>query len=512
MSPHNPAGPRGPYAELCARLGEIGTLGSVAALLTWDQETGMPPKAAEFRADELALLARLIHERRTAPRLRELLEASEQDPAVAGDPLAAADVREIRRDVDRAVRLPVELVEDSAASAARAVEVWRSARARSDFEAFRPALEQLLELARRRAACLVEPRHGEPYDALLDVYEPEVGAADLDRMFAPLREGLPELIAQIRESGATVDDARFRAEVPVDRQLAFHRRVAAAVGYDFDAGRLDLSTHPFSEGVGPGDTRITTRFGAGGFLDALGSTLHETGHALYEQGLPKDRAHGRPIAEAAGLGVHESQSRLWENQVGRSREFWRWAAPVAHELLGAAVEPLDAEALYRGANVVRPGPIRVESDEATYNLHVLLRFDLERAMVRGDLAVRDLPAAWNERLARDLGVEVPDDRRGCLQDIHWASGAFGYFPTYTLGNVYAAQLWEAIRRDLPEVGDDIAAGRFAPLLAWLRASIHEHGRRYVGAELIRRATGASADARALLAYLRGKFAPLYGIA
>jgi carboxypeptidase Taq len=295
----------------------------------------------------------------------------------------------------------------------------------------------------------------------------------------------------------------------VERQARFSREVAEAIGYDFKAGRLDVSTHPFTEGLAPGDTRITSRFQEAPFADGLGSTMHEAGHALYEQGLPKDRYHGRPLSEAVSLGIHESQSRLWENQVGRSRSFWNWALPRACSTLG--LDGPDLEQLYRAMNIVTPSLIRVEADEATYNLHIMLRFDLERAMLHGDLATTDLPAAWNDRIRADLGLAVPDDARGCLQDIHWSMGAIGYFPTYTLGNLYSAQIWEAVRKDLPDLDQQIGSGEFQPLLAWLREKIHRHGRRWPAEELGERVTGNRLSHEPLMRYLRGKLRPVYGL-
>ncbi len=498
------------WNELDARLREIARLKSIGTLLGWDQETMMPPRAAEFRAEELALVATLAHDRIIDPRLTESVAACEADPELGAEDARRADLREIRRDIERAAKLPSDLVRELSETSSRALEAWKRARAESDFEAFRPWLERQVGLARRKAACLGAPEGGEGYDALLDEFEPGMRASGVERLFAPLRDALVRLIRSVREAGDGPSKAPCRVAVPVERQRELNRFVAAAVGFDFDAGRLDVSTHPFTEGVAPGDTRITTRYRDDEFLDALGSTLHEVGHGLYEQGLPKDRLAGHPLAEAASLGIHESQSRLWENQVGRSRAFWAWAAPHVRRLLSGAAAGLEADALHAAVNVVEPGPIRVESDEVTYNLHIMLRFDLERAMLRGDLAVADLPGAWNDRVRGDLGLEVADDRRGCLQDIHWSMGAIGYFPTYTLGNLYAAQLWEAARDANPDLEDGIAHGEFAPLLRWLREHVHAHGRRYPAAELCRRITRRALDHAPLVAYLESKVEAFYG--
>lgn len=496
------------WDELRARLRDAATLASVAQLLGWDQETCMPASAGESRAEQLALVGRLAHERATHAGIGELLATCEADATLVADAAVADDLREIRRDWERGRRLPADLVAEAAATGSRALEAWREARRTSDFDAFAPWLERQLDIARRKAACWGAPDGGDAYDALLHEYEPGMTGAALDGLFAPLREELTPLIAAVVASSRRPARVTAGVEVPVPVQRELCAHIVAALGFDGDAGRLDESTHPFACGIAAGDTRITTRYGSG-VLDAIGSTMHECGHALYEQGLPKGERHGLPSAEALGLGVHESQSRLWENHVGRSRPFWTWLGPLVRERCG--LPDADDDALWAAANEVRPNLIRVESDEATYNLHVMLRFDLERALLRGDLAVADLPAAWNDRMRDDLGLEVPDDARGCLQDVHWAMGAIGYFPTYTLGTLYAAQLFEAAERDRPGLANGFAEGRFEPLLDWLRRSVHRHGRRVPAAELCRRVTGRDLDHAALLRHLRGTLSRLYDL-
>jgi len=493
------------YSELTSLLRRAATLRSVGELLAWDQETMMPAKAARFRAEELAAIAELAHQRMTEPRIGELLAECEADRALVVDPVVAANLRDVRRDYERVRKLPPDLVAEMTRTSSLALEAWKAARAADDFSAFRPWLERQIALARRKAEAYGPPPGGEPYDALLEDYEPGMTAAQLEALFGPLRDRLRPLIAELA-AGDGRPTALETLVVPQERQRELNRFVLSRLGFDLDAGRLDVSTHPFSSGIAPGDTRITTRYRDDGFLDSLGSTLHEAGHALYEQGLPKDDGLGLPLAEPASLGIHESQSRLWENQVGRSRAFWTWALPEARRILGAALDPFDLDDFDRAVNRVRPSLIRVESDEVTYNLHVLLRFDLERALVRGDLAPADLPGAWNDRLHADLGLRVPDDRRGCLQDIHWSMGAFGYFPTYTLGNLYAAQLWGAAREMLPDLEPSIARGDFSLLLGWLRREVHAHGRRFPAGELCRRISGRPLDHAPLIGYLKAKHA------
>ncbi len=488
-----------PYAELQQRLRDAETLRSLAALAMWDQETMMPRKAVAFRAEEVALVSRLAHERATDPRVGELIAECETDATLCEDPLESANLREIRRAYDRAIKLPPELVAELGQTGSLAMEAWKDARARDDFRAFRPWLEKQFALARRKAECYGAPEGGELYDALLDDFEPGMTAAQLERVFEPLREALVPLIADARSS-----DPPLALAVPLAAQREFTHWLCGRLGFDLEAGRLDESTHPFTTGLAPGDTRLTTRYRDDGFFDAVGSTLHELGHALYEQGLPKSERHGQPLAQTAGLGMHESQSRTWENQVGRSRPFWSWALPEARRFCGASLDGLDLGAVVREVNAVRAGLIRVEADETTYNLHVMIRFDLERALLRGDLPVDDLPAAWNRRIRDDLGLEVPDDRRGCLQDVHWSMGSIGYFPTYTLGNLYAAQLWEVVLREVADVERQLARGEFGALLDWLRERIHRHGRRFPGVEPCERISGRPLDWRPLVEYLASK--------
>ncbi|MFL5381328.1 MAG: carboxypeptidase M32 [Longimicrobiaceae bacterium] len=500
------------YAELLRLAREAAVLQSAIALVGWDQETQMPPKAAPLRAEQMAMLSGLVHERRTSPRIGELLAECEVDPELADDPLATANLRELRRDYDRTTRLPPDLVREMAEVSSRAMHVWREAREKNDYAAFAPWLEKVVVLNRRTADALGWPEGGERYDALLDAFEPGMTTAEITRTFHALRAGLAPLIHAVAESGVCPDTAWQQAPIPIDRQIAFNRALVGRMGFDLDAGRLDESTHPFCEGVGPGDTRLTSRYAEDQFASALASTLHETGHALYEQNLPKAGRFGEPLAEAASTGIHESQSRMWENLVGRSRPFWEWVLPELRAAFQSPVlDALDVETAYRGMNVVQPNLIRIESDEATYNLHIMLRFDLERALLSGDLSVEDLPAAWNERIRADLGLTVPDDARGCMQDIHWSMGAFGYFPTYTLGNLYAAQFWATVREALPGLDDDLRRGEFGGLLAWLKENVHAHGRRYTAPELCERITGKRLSHEPLLEYLRAKIAPIYGL-
>ncbi len=501
------------YDELSALGREIGTLTAISSLGSWDQETYMPDGAAAHRGEQQALLAGLTHERRTSKRVGDLIAACESDRSLNGDSPAAAAIREFRRDYDLATKLPRELVEELARLGTQAQQVWKQAREKSDYALFAPWLEKIVTLNRRKAECYGWKKDGEAYDALLDEYEPGATAREVEAIFNPLRTRLAGLIAELTTKGRAPSTACLNVKIEHDRQHKFGLFCLEAMGFDLKAGRLDTTTHPFCSGFGPGDTRLTTRYRDESFAGALYGTLHEMGHGLYEQGLPKSdaRAWGTPLSEAISLGIHESQSRMWENLVGRGREFWAWALPHAKKAFAPALDTCSPDDLYRAVNTASPSLIRVEADESTYNLHIMLRFELERAIVKGDLKVKDIPGEWNHRIKDYLGLTVPDDRRGCLQDVHWSFGAIGYFPTYALGNLYAAQLWEKINADIRDLSARISRGDFAPLLTWLRDNIHIHGRRYRAGDLCKRITGKPLSADPFMRYIEGKIRPIYGV-
>ncbi len=510
-----PVAPSASYTELCTLAREAGTLGSVQALLAWDQETYMPHAAGPFRAEQQAMLAALVHERRTSPRVGELLAKCEADPAVRGNDEAAANVREMRRDYDLATKLPKDLVAELAKTASQSQEAWKAARERNDFPAFAPWLDKMMTLSRRKADCLSDGKAAEPYDALLDQYEPGMTAKQIEGIFTPLRAQLTDLIKDVAKSKKKISTKCLEVKYDAAKQHALGLAVLKAIGFDLDAGRLDTTTHPFCEGLGPGDTRLTTRYRDEHFSDALYGTLHEAGHGIYEQGLPK-RDHnfalfGQPLADAISLGIHESQSRMWENFVGRSKHFWKWALPVAKKHLGKSVAKYEVKDYFAAVNTVKPSLIRVEADEGTYNMHIMIRFELERAMISGSLKPKDLPGEWNKRYKDYLAIDVPDDKRGCLQDVHWSFGLVGYFPTYTLGNLYGAQFWETIQEQIPDLNKHIAKGKFSPLREWLNTNIHRHGRRYRAEELCKKVTGKDLSAEPLLRHLRSKAEAVYGI-
>jgi carboxypeptidase Taq len=419
-----------------------------------------------------------------------------------------ANVREIRRLHDRAVKLPKSLVEEIARVTSQAEQVWQEARKESAFGRFEPWLTKIAGLKRQQADALGYAET--PYDALLDEFEPGATTSEITKTFAALRKDLVPLVAAITASPRKPRKEILEREYPRERQEVFGQAAAAAIGFDFQAGRLDVTTHPFCSTPGPGDCRITTRYNIHHFNDAFFGILHEAGHGLYEQGLPADH-FGTPAGTATSLGIHESQSRTWENFVGRGRPFWEHFFPRARQVFLNTLQDVSLDDFFFAINAVEPSFIRVEADEVTYNMHIILRFELEQALMRGDLKPADVPSAWNEQFQKSFELTPPNDALGCLQDVHWSFGGIGYFPTYTLGNMYAAQFMEQARHDLGDLDLDFGRGEFGRLKAWLNEKIHQPGQRYRAGELCRRVTGKPLSHKPLLTYLRSKYAPLYGL-
>jgi len=493
--------------ELRERLAEISDLNAAGGLLGWDQQTMMPERAAAGRAEQLGTLGKLLHERFTDDAIGRLLDAAE--PRVAGTgSVDEALVRVTRRDWEKARRVPSELAAELARAGALGHQAWVAARERADFGAFLPFLRRNVELKLRYVECF--DGYDDPYDVLLDDYEEGMTSAEVDALFAELRAGLVPLIAAIGERADAVDASPLHGDFPVAGQRELVRRVIERLGWSADGWRLDEAAHPFATSFGPGDVRLTTRYDAAHVGMALYGAIHEFGHGLYESQV--DPALARtPLGEGVSLGVHESQSRLWENVVGRGRPFAGWLHGQLSEIFPERFGEVSAEAYFRAVNKVAPSLIRVEADEATYGLHVILRFELERAMIAGTVALEELPEAWNARMKQYLGVDVPDDAVGVLQDVHWAGGDIGYFATYALGNLIGAQLWERAREDLPELDASLAAGDGSALRAWLGEHVHRHGRVHPPRELVRRVVGRPIQVEPFLAYLNGKLRPIYGL-
>jgi len=486
------------YEDLMAHERRTQALDLVAGRLAWDQETMMPQGSAAQRAEEIGALRAVIHARRTDPRISEWLDRAEPDTL---DEVARAQTRHIRRSHERLCRVPGDLASALASLASRAQGQWAEARAADDFNGFAPVLEQVVALKREEGAALADG--GDVYDALLDDFEPGASAEGIDACFARMRPGLVAL----REAALDgVEAPALRGRFDEAAQLTLARKLAIAFGYDMDRGRLDKAVHPFSSGSGT-DVRITTRCSPDDPFNCLYSTIHETGHACYEQAVMPDYAF-TPVGRGVSMGVHESQSRLYENQLGRSRPFCHWLYGQMRDTFGDPGAP-DEEAFYAAVNRLHRGYIRTEADEVQYNLHIMLRFDLERALVSGDLAVRDLEAAWNDRFEADFGYAVPRASLGCLQDVHWSVGLFGYFPTYTLGNIYAGVLHQALRRAVPDLDAHLAQGDPGPATAWLRENVQRHGGLHEPRDLIERACGTTADEGPLMGYLSDKFGTLH---
>jgi carboxypeptidase Taq len=487
-----------PYQKLLERFKEVQLLRSTSAILEWDEQTYLPKKAVHYRAEQLSYLASKAHVLSTDPQVGEWLSACEQ-AGYPDDSDEAPNVFNWRREYDLATKLPVAYVEEFQRASALARDAWKEARVAANFAGFQPHLQKMVDLSKQKADLF--GYKASPYDALLDQFEPGATVAYIRPIFAELKSALVDLVRTIGSEAQNGEP--LAGHYPTSEQQAFNQVVAAAFGYDFDGGRVDTTTHPFATSLGPDDQRITTRYDETLFQMSLYGVMHETGHALYEQGLPKE-AFGSPLGNAASLGVHESQSRLWENHVGRSAPFWeRWYAEAVRAL--PDLKRFDQGAIIKGVQQVRPSFIRVEADEVTYDLHILLRFEIEVGLIEGTIAVPDLPALWNERFAELFGLKVPNDRVGVLQDIHWSLGALGYFPTYSLGNLNAAQLMHRASTDISGLNESLARGEYAPLLDWLRTKIHRQGQRYLPNDLIARATGEPPKAKYRIEYLRAKY-------
>lgn len=498
--------------ELRASFAEISDLGRARALLDWDRRTQMPAAGAEPRAEQLATLARIRHQRLVSDELGGLLDAAATE--VEGMPYGSVEaslVRIGRREWEKARRVPVALRGEITRAASLAEHAWAGFRERSDFAGFLPHLERNIELRRRYAECFDGFEGFEhPYDPLLDDFEPGMSTAEARAVLGELRDGIRPLIAEIRAGAGSIDDSCLHGEFDLDAQEVLAREVVAGLPLQADAWRLDPTVHPFATAISPADVRITTRFDPGYIGTALWSVIHEAGHALYENGIGRELSR-TPLSSAPSLSFHESQSRMWENWVGRGRPYLEHLLPRLRELFKEHFSAVDADHLYRAANRVEPSLIRVEADQVTYNLHIAMRFELELELFEGRLEPAELPEAWNARTVEYLGLEVPDDAAGVLQDVHWAGGAFGYFPTYSLGNVIAGQIWDVAAGELPGLADQLAAGQLGPLGGWLREHIYRHGAKLMPKQMLEEVVGGPIDVGPYLRQLRERAVEIYGI-
>jgi carboxypeptidase Taq len=476
-------------------------------VLDWDQQTMMPPRGAPGRAEALAALERITHSRFTDPEVGRLLDAEAaqlngEDP----DSDRARLLAVVRRRYEKARRVPTELAAEIARAGSIGQKAWANAREESDFAAFAPYLERNCELARRYVDCFTDFDFDCRYDALLDDYDPGMRTAKVAAVFAELKAELAPLIAQLSALGH--DLTPVHGDFPIDKQRELVLRAVGKMGFNRDGWRIDDAVHPFATSFSSSDVRITTRWDPRYFPAGLFGAMHECGHGLYEEGIA-DALQRTPLGHAESLAVHESQSRMWENMVGRGRPFASVLAPWVSELFGRSVTP---EALYRAVNGVQPSLIRVEADEATYGMHIILRFELEQELIDGRLAVADLPDAWNARVEEYLGITVPDDASGVLQDVHWSAGLIGYFPTYALGNLIAGQLWQRVNADLPDLDERVAAGDLSPLREWLRDHVHRHGSKFESPRLLDRIVGGPLQVAPFVSYLKAKLSDVYGVA
>lgn len=490
------------YRELLQKAADIN---NAAAVLGWDQETYMPPKGAPYRGRQLATLASMAHEMVTSPRLGQLLD----ELANAGD-LSETEhwnVVRSREDYKKNKKLTPEFVEQLSMQSSECFNAWIDSRRQNDFNIFAPSLDKMIALKRQQAEMYGYKAH--PYDALIDDYEPGATVAMLDPIFNGIKEQLPPILHKITAATQVRDDFFFR-HYPKQQQWDFSEAVLRTMGYDFEAGRQDISEHPFSTSFGPGDARVTTRVNENDYASLLWSTIHEGGHALYEQGLPADQ-YGLPLGAAASLSIHESQSRFWENCIGRGSDFWQCFYPTLQQYFPQQLGDVTEGEFYAAANKVEPSLIRTEADEVTYHFHVLIRYEIEKAIITGDLATKDLPGAWNEMYQKYLGIKPKDFKTGVLQDVHWSHGSFGYFPTYTLGSFYAAQFFAQAKKEIPGLAEQVRSGQMSTLLQWLRRKVHQHGRRYYSDDLCKLVTGQGLDTKFFIHYIQDKYAGIYKI-
>lgn len=493
------------YDNLLRVMNTVADLGAAGALLGWDQETYMPDGSVMGRANQMATISSLIHHHVTSAETRELVsEIRDQLHNLTNE--QARIVRTFIRDHEMAVKLPVELVEEMSRTAAMAQDAWKRARAASDFTIFQPLLEKTVELKRREASLLGQATH--PYDNLLDQYEPGLTVDIITPVFDRLRQGTVELLSSISAVQDSVSDSVLYRSYNKDTQLALATEIIAKLGFDLTTGRVDLSAHPFCTNFGKHDVRLTTRIREKDLRSCLFGLIHEAGHGMYEQGIG-EVFERTPAGQGASMGIHESQSLFWENVIARSEEFWHWAFPRLQQEFPEQVDGLTARDFYRAINKMQPSLNRVESDELTYNLHIILRFEIERDLIGGALEVADVPRVWNEKMQASLGVVPPNDAEGCLQDVHWSFGGIGYFPSYTLGKLYAAMEWNAMQKDIPDVREQIRRGEFSQILSWLRKHIHTVGRSETPAEIVQRVCGRPLTETDFLAYVGAKAQDVY---
>ena len=493
------------YTEYTTLLQKAADIGNAAAVLEWDQETYMPPKSAERRGQQLATLASQAHELLTSDRLEVLLRSLSTDSKL--DDLQQANVRLSLQDFEKNKKLPSAFVESLSRQSSECFNAWIEARQKNDYSIFAPSLTKMIALKQEQARLYGYEQH--PYDALLDDYEHGATVGMLDKVFAKIRVELPPVLAKIKAAQQVSNDC-FHQLFPKQDQWNFSMDVLKKMGYDLEAGRQDYAEHPFTTSFSNSDVRITTRVDEHNYASLLWSTIHEGGHALYEQGLPSEQ-YGLPLGAAASLGIHESQSRLWENCVGRGLHFWEYFYPVLVSYFPDKLGNVSVDTFFKAMNRVEPSLIRTEADEVTYHFHVMIRYEIEKGLLENTIDPKDLPDVWNSKYEKYLGVTPPDNVKGILQDVHWSHGSFGYFPTYSLGSFYAAQFFAQAHKDIQGLDEQLTSGNFGQLLLWLREKIHKHGRRFTSEELCERVTGGKLDTAYFMTYINEKYRLVYGV-
>ncbi len=496
-------------ALLTERLKELSYLKSTLALLQWDQEVNMPAKGAARRGETMAYLAGLLHDKFLAINSDSCLTdlKHELEAGTLSD-TDAAIVREVWREYERETKLPTDFVQELTKHESESTHVWAEARKNNDFARFLPSLERMIALKQREASLVGYT--GSPYDALLDTFEPGARTTDVATIFRDLKDFLVPFLAQLQKNKPAIDPNTLNGTFGLAKQQKLNHELARVLGFDFDAGRIDTSTHPFATGITPDDVRITSRYSTTNLFYSVLATLHEVGHALYEQGIESEN-FGTPLGESISLAIHESQSRMWENMVGRSKPFWQFFYPKLQKTFPKPFATVVFDTFYATLNHVAPSLIRTEADEVTYNLHIIMRFELEKELIEGRLNAKDLPHAWHKKIKEYLGITVPNDSQGVLQDIHWASGLFGYFPTYALGNLYAAQFFATAEQAMPKLEQDMATGNVQPLREWLREHIHLHGKAHTASSLVLTVTGKPLSAQYFKTYIQNKYNDLYSL-
>jgi carboxypeptidase Taq len=497
------------FDALDRRLREYMNLQHAAAVLGWDQQTHMPPAGAQARGEQMATISQISHQMQTSPELGQLIAAAEEEAKdLSPESDEFCEVRVARRDYDQAVKVPPELVAEITRHSAAAYQCWVEAKEKDDYPAFAPYLQKTIEYSRQVADLLGYQE--QRYDALLDLFEPGMKTSEVQAIFEDLKKDLVPLVHAISERVDLVDDSILHGQYDVAKQEEFGKMLATGYGFDFTRGRQDLTVHPFETSFSRNDVRLTTRYDPDFLNTGLFSTLHETGHGLYEQGIGES-IDGTPLGHGGSLGLHESQSRMWENVIGRSRGLWRHFYPRLQQAFPESLKNVDLETFYRAINKVEPSLIRIEADEVTYNLHIMIRFEMELALLSGEISVEDAPQAWNQKYESYLGIRPPSDSVGILQDVHWANGILGYFTTYSLGNILSIQLYDTAVRQRPEIPEAIERGEFGVLHGWLADNLYRHGRKFEPNEMVKRITGEPIQSRSYMRYLKDKFGEIYGL-